>query len=288
MRNIKAKHCLNFFLSIRHSINTAIGIIQEGSAEEAAEALKAMLSADAQVVRDNKEVKVPANLVVPGDVVVLSLGDRIPADIRMLTVNNMASAEAALTGESVPIEKTTDPITPKEGTTPKQVPLGDRHNMCFSATLIAQGSGVGLVVATGDFTEIGTINSLVNKVEKKKTAVLEQIDIVSTYIAIFIFIVALVTFLFAFFTEDKEDREWLEALNTALVCAVAMIPEGLEAIVTVTYAWAVSKMAKENAIVRALPAVETLGSVTTICSDKTGAFHCLPHCIALHYYPAVV
>lgn len=250
-----------------HSINTAIGIIQEGSAAEAAEALKAMLSADAVVVRDGVETKVPSQFVVPGDVVILSLGDRIPADIRMLSVNNMSSAEAALTGESVPIEKQTDPVFPKEGLKPTQVPLGDRNNMCFSATLIAQGSGAGLVVATGDFTEIGTINALVNKVEKKKTAVLEQIDVVSTYIAMFIGVVALFTFLYAFLASGDE---WLVALNTALVCAVAMIPEGLEAIVTVTYAWAVSKMAEENAIVRALPAVETLGSVTTICSDKTG------------------
>lgn len=265
---------LNFYFHslcrvfVNFSINTTIGIIQEGSAQQAAEALKAMLSADAVVLRDGKETKVPAGLVVPGDVVVLSLGDRIPADLRMLGVNNMASAEAALTGESVPIEKTTDAIVPAEGMNAKQVPLGDRHNMCFSATLVAQGSGVGIVVATGDYTEIGTINALVNKVEKKKTAVLEQIDIVSTYIAMFIGVVAVVTFVYSFMTID--DIEWLEALNIALVCAVAMIPEGLEAIVTVTYAWAVSKMAAENAIVRALPAVETLGSVTTICSDKTG------------------
>jgi magnesium-transporting ATPase (P-type) len=227
-----------------------------------------MLSADAVVVRDGKETKVNAALVVPGDIVILSLGDRIPADIRMLDVSNMYSAEAALTGESVPIEKKTEPIKPKEGVTPKQVPLGDRNNMCFSATLISQGGGAGIVIATGDNTEIGTINTLVNKVEKKKTAVLQQIDMVTTYLAIFIGTVALFTFLYAFLSDDTV--EWLEALNTALVCAVAMIPEGLEAIVTVVYAWAVSKMAKENAIVRALPAVETLGSVTTICSDKTG------------------
>lgn len=248
-------------------INTTIGIIQEGSAAEAAAALKALLSADAVVVRDGMETKVPAHHVVPGDVVILSLGDRIPADVRMFEVNNMASAEAALTGESVPIEKTTDPIVPQDGMDPKQVPLGDRQNMCFSATLISQGSGVGVVVATGDYTEIGTINKLVNNVEKKTTAVLEQIDIVSTYIAMFVFAVALTSFLFALL---HKNYQWLEALNIGLVCAVAMIPEGLEAIVTVCYAWAVSKMAEENAIVRALPAVETLGSVTTICSDKTG------------------
>jgi magnesium-transporting ATPase (P-type) len=248
-------------------INTTIGIIQEGSAEKAAEALKAMLSSDAIVVRNGTESKVPADEIVPGDVVVLSLGDRVPADLRMLEVSQLASAEAALTGESVPIDKTVDKI---ESDDPKSVPLGDRHNMCFSATLIAQGSGVGLIVATGDDTEIGTINQLVNKVEDKKTAVLEQIDTVSKWLAFFIVITAIVTFLVSFFTTASEDRDWLESLSVALVCAVAMIPEGLEAIVTVTYAWAVSNMASQNAIIRALPAVETLGSVTTICSDKTG------------------
>jgi magnesium-transporting ATPase (P-type) len=227
-----------------------------------------MLSADAVVIRDGVEQKVNAALIVPGDIVVIGLGDRIPADIRCLEVSNMASAEAALTGESVPIEKVTEPIALSPGQNPKQVPLGDRKNMLFSATLVASGSAIGIVVSTGDYTEIGTINSLVNKVEKKKTAVLQQIDTVSTYLAFCIAAVAIFTFLYSLFT--IEDIEWLEALNIALVCAVAMIPEGLEAIVTVAYAWAVSKMAKENAIVRVLPAVETLGSVTVICSDKTG------------------
>ena len=225
-----------------------------------------MLSSEALVVRDGKPVKVDADKIVPGDVVKLSLGDRIPADLRMCEVSNLSALEAALTGESVPIDKTVDPIDPK-GQDPSSVPLGDRHNMCFSATLISQGSGTGIVIATGDLTEIGTINALVNKVEKKKTNVLEQIDTVSMYLAIFIGVTALATWLVAFFITDLEG---IDALSTALVCAVAMIPEGLEAIVTMTYAWAVSNMAGQNAIIRALPAVETLGSVTVICSDKTG------------------
>jgi len=250
-------------------INTTIGIIQEGSAEKAAEALKAMLSSEAVVVRDGVETKVPADQLVPGDVVMLALGDKIPADLRMIEVVNLASAEAALTGESVPIDKSVDAID-TDGD-PMRTPLGDRHNCCFSATLIAQGTGVGLVVATGDYTEIGTINALVNKVEDKKTAVLEQIDIVSKWLAFFIMLTAIVTFCFDMFGVDHiGDHTWLDSLSISLVCAVAMIPEGLEAIVTVTYAWAVSNMAKQNAIIRALPAVETLGSVTVICSDKTG------------------
>ena len=254
---------LNFNVSF--SINTCIGIVQEGSAEKAADALKAMMSSDALVVRDSKDVKIPADELVPGELVKLSLGDRVPADLRMLEVSNLSALEAALTGESVPIDKTIDAIE-VEGD-PSQTPLGDRHNMCFSATLVSQGAGVGLVIATGDETEIGTINALVSKVEKKKTNVLEQIDTVSKWLAVFIAVTALATWFVAFFITDESG---IDALTTALVCAVAMIPEGLEAIVTMTYAWAVKNMSKQNAIIRALPAVETLGSVTTICSDKTG------------------
>mmetsp|Transcript_11679 Transcript_11679/g.16556 ORF Transcript_11679/g.16556 Transcript_11679/m.16556 type:complete len:1117 (-) Transcript_11679:392-3742(-) len=249
------------------TINTFIGILQEGSAEKAAEALKNMLSADARVVREGKEMMVPSYDVVPGDVIILSLGDRIPADMRMFEVSNLACGEAALTGESVPIDKTTDAILPKDGLNAEQTPLGDRHNMCFSATLVAQGAGKGIAIATGDFTQIGTINKLVSQVEKKKTNVLEQIDKVSKLLAFLIGIATLATFFVAKFASNQG---WFEAISTALVCCVAMVPEGLEAIVTLTYAWAVTNMAHQNAIVRALPAVETLGSVTVICSDKTG------------------
>lgn len=259
------------------TINTTIGIMQEGSAQKAAEALRNMLSSDAVVVRDGQTVKVTGTTIVPGDIVLIELGDRVPADVRFLEVVNLACAEAALTGESVPIDKTVDKIASDD---PASTPLGDRHNMGFSATLVAQGTGVGIICTTGDHTEIGTINSLVNKVEDKKTNVLKQIDTVSKYLAMFIIFTAIVTFCVAFWTVDIECPDEgekdclgfkiLEAVSISLVCAVAMIPEGLEAIVTVVYAWAVSIMAKNNAIIRALPAVETLGSVTTICSDKTG------------------
>ena len=182
-------------------MNTTIGIYQEGSAEKAAEALKNMLSSDAILIRDGKEVKIPAVEVVPGDVVVLRTGDRIPGDVRMLEVKNLACQEAALTGESVPIDKTTDAIASATGN-PGQTPLGDRTNMCFSATLVSQGYGVGVVVSTGDCTEIGTINKLVNKVENKKTAVLEQIDFVSKILACFIALTACITWVVAFFRID--------------------------------------------------------------------------------------
>ena len=248
-------------------INTYIGIVQEGSAEQAAEALKNMLSSDARVLRDGQEKMIPAEELVPGDVVYLGLGDKVPCDLRVTNSANLACQEAALTGESVPIDKTVPPIEIAEGGNPRQTPLGDRHNMCFSATLVAQGSGMGLAIATGDMTQIGTINKLVSEVKETKTAVLEQIDTVSKYLATFIIICAVITFLIALLITELDP---IDAVSIALVAAVAMIPEGLEAIVTVVYAYAVSNMAKHNAIVRALPAVETLGSVTVICSDKTG------------------
>jgi len=249
------------------TVNTIIGIVQEGSAEKAAEALKNMLSADARVVRDGVEVMIPADQVVPGDILILSLGDKVPADMRLTESINLACQEAALTGESVPIDKTVAAIETPEGINPEQVPLGDRHNMTFSATLVAQGSGKGIAIATGDYTQIGTINKLVSQVEKKKTAVLQQIDEVSKFLAFLIGLATLATFFIAYFHADQVA---FEAVSTALVTCVAMVPEGLEAIVTLTYAWAVTNMAKKNAIIRALPAVETLGSVTVICSDKTG------------------
>jgi len=252
------------------TLNTCIGIYQEGNAEKAADALKNMLSTDARVIRGSKEIMIPAQNIVPGDVCLLGLGDKIPADLRLISVSNLATGEAALTGESVPIDKVTDAIPVEGGMDPEQVPLGDRKNMGYSATLVAQGSGIGIAVATGDFTQIGTINRLVNNTETIKTDVLKQIDIVSKYLFICICTMCTATFFVAFFYSDKYNGDVLSSINIALVCAVAMVPEGLEAIVTLTYSYAVKVMASQNAIVRALPAVETLGSVTVICSDKTG------------------
>ncbi|KAI2508547.1 Cation transport ATPase [Fragilaria crotonensis] len=246
-------------------INTIIGIVQEGSAEAAAEALRNMLSDDALVMRDGKEVQIPSSDLVPGDYVIVSTGDKVPADLRMFMVSNIACGEAALTGESVPIDKTVEAIAVAGN--PESTPLGDRRNMAFSATLVTQGRGAGIAIATGDETQIGTINALVSTVEKKKTNVLEQIDYISKWLAFFILLSSLATFLIGYL---KTGLPVMDAVSIALVCAVGMIPEGLEAIVTMTYAWAVSNMAKNNAIIRALPAVETLGSVTVICSDKTG------------------
>ena len=292
--SFKLTHSVRLVLFVDR-INTIIGILQEGSAEKATHALNALLSPDAVVVRDGNDIQIPADQLVPGDLVKLHLGDRVPADLRLVTVGNLSVQEAALTGESVPVDKSPEDLilvptkhaavsssssgsagageeeekeeAEEKHADPWSIPVGDRSNMCFSATLVSQGSGTGLVVATGDDTEIGTINVLVNKVAKKKTAVLEQIDTISLYLAFVITLAGIVTWCIAFFLTKTNA---VDALSLALVCAVAMIPAGLVAIVTMTYAWAVSNMAKRNAILRILPAVETLGSVTVICSDKTG------------------
>jgi magnesium-transporting ATPase (P-type) len=234
-------------------LNTWIGLMQEGSAEKAAEALRSMLPSNAEVIRDSTNKEVPARELVPGDIVILKTGDKVPADVRLFAVSNLACTEAALTGESLPVDKMTLPMT-----SPEDIPLGDRKNMCFSATLVAHGRGMGVVVATGDNTQIGTINALVNNVEEKKSAVLEQIDNVSMIIVASVITVGLMTFTVSFFYAELTV---LDSVEIALVCAISMIPEGLASIVCLTYAHAVSNMAKLNAIVRMLPAVETLGSV---------------------------
>mmetsp|Transcript_18740 Transcript_18740/g.40630 ORF Transcript_18740/g.40630 Transcript_18740/m.40630 type:complete len:1066 (-) Transcript_18740:283-3480(-) len=252
------------------TLNTWIGIYQEGNAEKAADALKNMLSTDARVIRSGKEIMIPAGEIVPGDVCLLGLGDKVPADMRLISVSNLATGEAALTGESVPIDKVTDAIPCENGMDPDQVPLGDRKNMSYSATLVAQGSGIGVAIATGDFTQIGTINLLVNNTQSIETDVLKQIDQISKYLFVAICTMCLGTFFVAFYYSDSYYKNVLSSVNIALTCAVAMVPEGLEAIVTLVYSYAVKVMATQNAIVRALPAVETLGSVTVICSDKTG------------------
>lgn len=215
------------------SFNTIVGIYQEGSAEAAADALTAMLSRDAVVVRDGgPDQIIPATELVPGDIVRLSLGDRVPADLRLIEATNLSIQEATLTGESMPVDKSLDAFVGMVDIDPTLLPLGDRRNMCYSATLVTSGCGIGVVIRTGDHTEIGAINALVNQVEHKRTAVLQQVDLVSKWLAIFIIIVAILTWLIAFYITGEEV---LDALTTAMVSAVAMVPAGLEAIVTMTY-----------------------------------------------------
>jgi magnesium-transporting ATPase (P-type) len=241
-------------------INAVIGFVQEGKAESALEAIRNMLPLQATVLRDGRRLVLPADEVVPGDVVFLQSGDKVPADLRLLAVKTLQIQEAALTGESVPVEK-------HQGSVPENAALGDRHSMAFSGTLVTYGQGRGLVVATGDATEIGRISGLLATVAPLTTPLLRQLAGFGRTLTILILAMAGLTFLFGTLLRDYSASEMFLA---AVGIAVAAIPEGLPAIMTIALAIGVQRMAARRAIVRRLPAVETLGSVTVICSDKTG------------------
>ncbi len=241
-------------------INALIGFIQEGKAEKALDAIKKMLSHRAAVRRDNHMTSLPAEELVPGDIVFLQSGDKVPADMRMLKVKDLRIDEAMLTGESVPVDKGVDPVSPS-------AVIGDRRCMAYSGTLVTYGQGTGVVAATGDHTEIGRISTLLQQVETLTTPLLRQMAKFGQWLSGAILVLAGVTFAFGVTVHDYTLAEMFLA---AVGLAVAAIPEGLPAIMTITLALGVQRMATRNAIIRRLPAVETLGSVTTICSDKTG------------------
>jgi len=241
-------------------INAVIGFIQEGKAEKALEAIRTMLSSQATVLRDGKRINLPAGDLVPGDIVFLQTGDKVPADVRLFKIKELRIDEAALTGESLPVEKSTAPVD-------ETATVGDRKCIAYSGTLVTYGQGTGVVVATGDSTEIGRINMMLKKVRPLTTKLLRQIAEFSHLLTIAIVAFAAVTFAFGVFVRKYEISEMFLAV---VGLAVAAIPEGLPAIITITLAIGVQRMAKRNAIIRRLPAVETLGSVTVICSDKTG------------------
>jgi magnesium-transporting ATPase (P-type) len=241
-------------------INAILGFIQEGKAERAMESIRGMLSPTAKVVRDGEEQELPAEELVPGDVVVLGSGDRVPADLRLLEAKNVQAEEAALTGESEPVSKQTDPVE-------EDAPLGDRTSMVYSSTMVTSGSLRGVVVATGAQAEIGRITEMVSKVEKLSTPLMRKIEVFGRRLSVVIVLLALIIFALGYFLRGFGAAEMLMIVVSL---AVAAIPEGLPAIMTVTLALGVQRMAKRNSIVRKLPAVETLGSVTVICSDKTG------------------
>jgi magnesium-transporting ATPase (P-type) len=242
------------------ALNTVIGLIQEGKAEAAAEAIKNMLTSNAMVVRAGQRIAVDAQSLVPGDVVFVQSGDRIPADVRLFEISSMQAFEAMLTGESLPVSKNVEVVAPNAA-------LGDRKCMAYSATSIVKGQGLGVVVATGDHAEIGKINQLLSQVEQVKSNLLIQIDVIGRWLGVVVFIIGLAAFVLALTLRGESIGH---AFTMSVTIAVAIIPEGLPTIVTITLAIAVSKMAARNAIVRQLACVETLGSVTVICSDKTG------------------
>ncbi|PIX55379.1 MAG: carbonate dehydratase [Zetaproteobacteria bacterium CG_4_9_14_3_um_filter_54_145] len=241
-------------------INAVIGFIQEGKAEKSLDAIRNMLSLQAMVKRDGKLIALPAEQLVPGDIVALQSGDKVPADLRLFKCRELRIEEAMLTGESVPAEKSIAPAAANAS-------IGDRNSIAYSGTLVSYGQGQGIVVSIGDHTEIGRISSMLRHVEVLTTPLLKQMAIFAMWLTIAIGLIAAATFAFGVFIQGYAMSDMFLA---AVGLAVAGIPEGLPAIMTITLAIGVQRMAKKNAIIRRLPAVETLGSVTVICSDKTG------------------
>ncbi|WP_372396474.1 HAD-IC family P-type ATPase [Azospirillum sp. HJ39] len=241
-------------------VNALIGYLQEGKAEQAMEAIRNMLSPHAVVLRDGHAVTLEAEALVPGDRVFLASGDRVPADLRLVRAKGLLVQEAALTGESVPAAKATAAVA-------ADAALGDRAGMAYAGTIVAQGQGTGIVVATGDATEIGRIGHLLASVAQVATPLLVQMARFGRWLTGGILALAALTFAFGRLVHGEP---WQDMLLAAVGLAVAAIPEGLPAVMTITLAVGVTRMARRNAIIRHLPAVETLGSVGTICTDKTG------------------
>ncbi len=241
-------------------INAIVGFVQEGKAESALAAIRKMLSLHAMVLRNGQRQEILAEELVPGDWVILQSGDKAPADLRLIEVKNLRIQEAVLTGEAEAVEKAPDPVAPDAA-------IGDRTNMAYSSTLVTYGQGIGVVVATGAATEIGRISTMLEQVESLVTPLLRQMEQFGRWLSAAILLIAGLTLLVGVFWRGMEPDVMFMA---AVGLAVAAIPEGLPAIMTIILAIGVQRMARRNAIIRCLPAVETLGAITVICSDKTG------------------
>jgi calcium-translocating P-type ATPase len=241
-------------------INSLLGFIQEGKAEKALDSIRNMLSAEARTVRGGETRMLPAEELVPGDVVLLESGDKVPADLRLVEVKNLRTEEAALTGESVPTDKSVDPVA-------ENATVGDRASMAFSGTMVVSGRATGVAVATGSDTELGKINQLLATVSALETPLLRQIKRFGYTITVVIAVVSVLIFTYGRWVMGMD---FISLFQAVVAIVVSVIPEGLPAIITITLAIGVQRMAQRNAIIRRLPAVETLGSVSRICSDKTG------------------
>ncbi|HEX5094807.1 MAG TPA: HAD-IC family P-type ATPase, partial [Acidimicrobiia bacterium] len=240
-------------------VNAFVGFVQESKAEAARDVLRSMVRTDARVRRDGRLQTVRSEELVPGDVVALEAGDKVPADLRLVELAELEADESALTGESLPVAK--DEVVVAAAT-----PVADRHNMVYSGTLVTRGTGLGVVVATGSETELGEIHRLVGTAETMATPLTRTLARFSKVLTAAI--LGLACFTFAVGVARGEDVS--EMFNAAIALAVGAIPEGLPAAVTITLAIGVHRMAQRRAVIRRMPAVETLGSTTVICSDKTG------------------
>jgi len=260
-------------------LNAVLGVVQENKAEEALAALKKMAAPEARVVRDDHRISVPARELVPGDIVFLEAGSYVPADLRLIQTANLRVDEASLTGESMPVEKTADAVLSE------QVPLGDRRNLAFMGTTVTYGRGAGIVVETGMQTEIGLIAEMIQSYEEEATPLQRRLDQLGRWlgwgtlgISALVFIEALIQDTnLALITQQglgqylaQTQQQIVELFIVAVSLAVAAVPEGLPAVVTIVLALGMQEMVRRHALIRRLPAVETLGSATTICSDKTG------------------
>jgi calcium-translocating P-type ATPase len=240
--------------------NAVIGFLQEGKAETAMAAIRQMLAPRAAVLRDGRRVTVDGADLVPGDIVLLEAGDKVPADLRLIEARGLAAQEAILTGESVPVEKATAPVA-------ADAPLGDRRSMLWSGTLVTQGTARGVVTATGPATEIGRIGGLLAGVEQLTTPLVAQMDHFARWLSFLILLSAALLLSWGYFVGQMP---FSDLFMTVVAIAVSAIPEGLPAVMTITLAIGVQAMARRNAIVRRLPAIESIGSVSVICTDKTG------------------
>jgi magnesium-transporting ATPase (P-type) len=241
-------------------LNSLLGFIQEGKAEKALDSIRNMLSSEARTVRGGETRIINADQLVPGDIVLVESGDKVPGDLRLVDAKNLRTEEAALTGESVPAEKTVDAV-------PANATVGDRGSMAFSGTMVVSGRATGVVVATGNETELGRINQLLAGVSALETPLLRQIKKFGYVITV---VVAVISALIFAYGKWVMGMDFVSLFQAVVSIAVSTIPEGLPALITITLAIGVQRMARRNAIIRRLPAVETLGSVSRICSDKTG------------------
>ena len=261
------------------ALNAVVGVVQESKAEQALAALQKMAAPQAQVIRDGHQVTVPGREIVCGDIVLLEAGNYVPADVRLFESFNLKVEEASLTGESVPVEK--DPAVVLD----QEIPLGDRRNTAFMGTLITYGRGKGLVTCTGMNTQIGLIAQMIQSFEDEATPLQKKLEHLGKVLGTACLAICAVVFVYGLFRDTRitemaslglvgyleaERKDIINLFMTAVSLAIAAVPEGLPAIVTICLALGMQRMIKHHALIRKLPAVETLGCATVFCSDKTG------------------